>query len=152
MNYPVVIHKDKRSDYGVTVPDLPGCFSAGKTLDDALANAKEAIELHVEGLIAEGQAVPSPGTIDQHQADADYEGGLWAVVSIDDATLRQRAVRINITVPERVLDAVDRYATQVGETRSGLLVRAVTQLIGSDTGRAPQTTTKPKRRRKPSKR
>ena len=42
MNYPVVIHKDKKSDYGLTVPDLPGCFSAGKTFDEALENSKEA--------------------------------------------------------------------------------------------------------------
>ena len=58
MNYPIVLHKDRDSDYGVTVPDLPGCFSAGKTVDEALAMAKEAIELHLEGLIHEGQPIP----------------------------------------------------------------------------------------------
>ena len=36
MRYPVVVHKDPNSDYGVTVPDLPGCFSAGETMDEAL--------------------------------------------------------------------------------------------------------------------
>ena len=44
MLYPVVVHKDQTSDYGVSVPDLPGCFSAGRTLDEALENIKEAIE------------------------------------------------------------------------------------------------------------
>ena len=44
MRYPVVIHKDKASDYGVTVPDLPGCFSAGDTMEDALTSVIEAIE------------------------------------------------------------------------------------------------------------
>ena len=43
MRYPVVIHKDPDSDYGVTVPDLPGCFTAGDTVDDAIAQAAEAI-------------------------------------------------------------------------------------------------------------
>ena len=61
MNYPVVLHKDRDSDYGVTVPDLPGCFSAGKTVDEALAMAKEAIELHIEELIDEGLPVPRSG-------------------------------------------------------------------------------------------
>ena len=60
MNYPVVLHKDRDSDYGVTVPDLPGCFSAGRSIDEALAMAKEAIELHIEGLIDEGLPVPRP--------------------------------------------------------------------------------------------
>ena len=44
MRYPVIVHKDPESDYGVTVPDLPGCFSAGETLDAALQEVVEAIE------------------------------------------------------------------------------------------------------------
>jgi predicted RNase H-like HicB family nuclease len=44
--YPSAIHKDHASDYGVTVPDLPGCFSAGASLDETLRMAQEAVELH----------------------------------------------------------------------------------------------------------
>ena len=130
MNYPIVIHKDRDSDYGVTVPDLPGCFSAGSTLDEALAMAKEAIELHLEGLIEDGQPVPQPGAIEAYKGKRAYRGGTWGIVSVDPASLRINAKRINITVPQRVLDAVDRYASQRGETRSGLLVRAVTAYMG----------------------
>ena len=108
MNYPVVLHKDRDSDYGVTVPDLPGCFSAGKTVDEALAMAKEAIELHLEGLIQDGELVPRPAGIERHQ-QPEFRGGMWALVSIDPATLRVNAKRINITMPERVLDAIDRF-------------------------------------------
>lgn len=129
MLFPVVIHKDADSDYGVTVPDLPGCFSAGATLDEALEMGKEAIELHLEGLIEEGQPIPTPEPIDAHQANRDYRGGMWAVVTIDSATLRVRAKRINVTLPERVLEAADRFAEQAGETRSGLLARAVSEYI-----------------------
>ena len=75
MNYPIVIHKDKRSDYGVTVPDLPGCFSAGATLDEALAMAREAIELHLEGLIEEGLGVPKALSLEAHQKSADFGCG-----------------------------------------------------------------------------
>lgn len=131
MNYPIVIHKDRNSDYGVTVPDLPGCFSAGRTLDEAIAMAREAIELHLEGLIEAGEPVPQPRSIESHKGKREYKGGTWAVASIDPSTLRINAKRINITMPERVLDAVDRYARQKGETRSGLLVRAVTTYIDS---------------------
>ncbi len=130
MNYPVVLHKDKASDYGVTVPDLPGCFSAGRTVDEALAMAKEAIELHLEGLIEEGQPVPRPGRIEEHQRNAEYRGGTWAVVAIDPSGLRVNAKRVNITVPERVLEAIDRFAQAHGKTRSGLLVEAATQYMG----------------------
>lgn len=138
MNYPIVIHKDKGSDYGVTVPDLPGCFSAGRTLDEALASAREAIELHVEGLIADGLPVPQPDRIEEQQRKAEYRGGTWAVVSIDPGSLRTKAVRVNITVPERVLDAMDRFARSAGQTRSGLLVEAVTAYMGRAEGELPE--------------
>jgi predicted RNase H-like HicB family nuclease len=130
MNYPVVLHKDRSSDYGVTVPDLPGCFSAGKTADEALAMAKEAIELHLEGLVAEGLPVPRPGGIERHQQAPEYQGGTWALVAIDPASLRVNAKRINITVPERVLDAIDRFTHERGQTRSGFLVEAATEHMG----------------------
>jgi predicted RNase H-like HicB family nuclease len=130
VNYPIVIHKEPESDYGVTIPDLPGCFSAGRTIDEAIEMASEAIELHLEGLIEDGEPVPRPCPIDQHQAKAAYRDGTWAVVTVDSSSLRLKAKRVNITMPERVLDAVDRYAAREGETRSGLLVRAVTEYMG----------------------
>lgn len=130
MIFSIVIHKDAESDYGVTVPDLPGCFSAGETLDETLAMAKEAIELHIEGLIAEGQPVPSPTTLEKHKSNRDFAGGTWALVSIDDSKLRTNAKRLSITVPERVLDAMDQHAAKIGETRSGLIVRAVVDFMG----------------------
>jgi predicted RNase H-like HicB family nuclease len=129
MNYPVVIHKDKDSDYGVTVPDLPGCFSAGSNLDEALLMAREAIELHLEGLIEEGQPVPPPGRVEDHKRKMEYRGGIWAIVSVDTSSLRLKAKRINITIPERVLDAIDRTAKDENDTRSGLLVKAATAYI-----------------------
>ena len=129
MNYPIVIHKDTDSDYGVTVPDLPGCFSAGSTLDEAIAMAREAIELHLEGLIEACEPVPEPGSIQHHQASADYRGGIWAVVPVDPANLRVTARRINVTIPERILDAVDRFAKANNQTRSGLLTKAATTYI-----------------------
>ena len=54
MQYSVVVHKDVGSDFGVTVPDLPGCFSAGQTFVEALESVKEAISCHLEGLLMDG--------------------------------------------------------------------------------------------------
>jgi len=129
MNYPVVIHRDKGSDYGVTVPDLPGCFSAGKTLEEALENAKEAILCHVEGIVNEGEALPEPAPIEQHKENPEYADGLWAVVSVDLSDLSGKAKRVNITVPERFLSQFDSFARKKGETRSGLFVSAAMEYI-----------------------
>jgi predicted RNase H-like HicB family nuclease len=134
LNYPVVIHKDPKSDYGVTVPDLPGCFSAGSTMDQALAMAKEAIEFHIEGIVTDGQSIPRPKPIERHMNNRKYKGGMWAIVSIDASELPGKAVRINITLPERILRSVDRFAKAAGETRSGLLAEAATQYIKGRTG------------------
>lgn len=81
MNFRIVIHQDKDSDYGVTVPDLPGCFSAGHTFDDALEMAKEAIEFHMEGLIEKGRPIPRPKRIEDHRKNRDHAGGTWVVVA-----------------------------------------------------------------------
>ncbi|MFZ0467535.1 MAG: type II toxin-antitoxin system HicB family antitoxin [Thiogranum sp.] len=129
MRYPVVIHKDKASDYGVTVPDLPGCFSAGETMEAALDNAVEAIECHLEGLLFDGEAIPEACSIVDHQRNPDYADGTWALVSVDLSRLASKAKRINITLPERVLALVDEQARRDGETRSGLLARAALDYI-----------------------
>ncbi|VAW31204.1 DNA-binding protein, CopG family [hydrothermal vent metagenome] len=83
MRYPVMIHKDSSTDYGVTVPDLPSCFSAGETVDDALIEVVEAIECHIEGLLLDKEPIPSPKTIEYHQNNPDYADGIWAVVSVN---------------------------------------------------------------------
>ena len=131
MRYPVVIHKDIDSDYGVTVPDLPGCFSAGDTVDDALAQAVEAIECHIEGLLLDKEPIPLPKSIEHHQSNSDYAGGIWAVVSVDVSKLSGKSKRVNITIPERLLTLVDQYASQHGETRSGLIAQAAIEFIAA---------------------
>ena len=134
MRYPVVVHKDQDSDYGVTVPDLPGCFSAGETLDEALQEVVEAIETHLEGLLMDGESIPTPQSIEHHQSNPEYEGGIWALVSIDLAKLSGKTKRVNVTLPERVLALVDKYASENGETRSGLIAQAALEYIASREG------------------
>jgi len=129
MRYPVVIHKEKGSDYGVSVPDLPGCFSAGRTMQEALESAREAVAAHLEGMLLDGDRVPPPTSIDAHQGNPDYAGGVWAFVPVKPGTFSGRAKRINITLPERALTELDACAKSFGETRSGFLLRAALEFI-----------------------
>lgn len=131
MRYPVVIHKDSDSDYGVTVPDLPGCFSAGETMDDALAQAVEAIECHLEGLLLDNEPLPTPQAIERHQQNPDYADGVWALVTVDLSKISGKSRRVNITLPERLLTIMDQYVVQRGETRSGLIAEATMAYIAS---------------------
>lgn len=107
MKYPVVIHKDKNSDYGVTFPDLPGCFSAGETIEEALANAQEAAECHIKGILLDSEPIPAATTVEKHQGNPDFKNGIWAIVDLDLGKLSLKSKRVNITMPERLLNSVD---------------------------------------------
>ncbi|MDT8444731.1 MAG: type II toxin-antitoxin system HicB family antitoxin [Desulfuromonadales bacterium] len=124
MRFPVVLHTDDGVRFGVTVPDLPGCFSTGDTFDAALDSAIEAIDLHLEGLTEEGDEIPVPRSIAEHRTNPDYADGVWAAVDVDVSRYEGRAEKINITIPRRLLTKIDNYAKAHGETRSGFLAEA----------------------------
>jgi predicted RNase H-like HicB family nuclease len=119
----VVLHTDDGIRYGVCVPDLPGCFSAGDDLDDALSSVQEAIDLHVKTLIEDGVDIPARAPIATHQAKPDYASGVWAVVDVPVEKYLGPAEKINITVPRLLLSRIDSYASADGASRSGILVQ-----------------------------
>ncbi|WP_031387812.1 type II toxin-antitoxin system HicB family antitoxin [Desulfonatronum thiodismutans] len=131
MRYPIVIHKDSDSDFGATVPDVPGCFSVGESMEEAIAMAQEAIECHLEGMLMDGEALPLPTPIESHQGKDEYGGGVWALVDIDMSKLSAQSKRVDVTMPGFLLDAVDQYARKHGESRSGVLVQAVTEYMAA---------------------
>ncbi len=137
MLLPIVIHKDRGSDYGVTVPDLPGCFSAGESIEDALANAREAIELHLEGLLDDGELLPDVTPMERLRKRREYRDGLWFMVDVDPSKLAGPAARVNITLPERLLAQIDRAAAAENMTRSGFLATAaLARIAGPARGRS----------------
>ena len=131
IHYPVVIHKDKDSDYGVIVPDIPGCFSAGSSVTEALKQAKEAIECHLEGLMLDSEDIPS-ATEDYTSlaGSEEYRGGIWHLIEIDLNKLDTRTKRINVTIPERTLNRMDRYVKEHRfDSRSGFIAQAAETFI-----------------------
>ncbi len=123
-----LIHKDSDSDYGVSFPDLPGCISAGAALDEARAMAQEALALHVEGMLADGEAVPEPASLEAIMQDPENRDGVAILVPLDEPT---RTVRVNITLPEDTLRAIDAHAEANGFMRSGFLAAAARKAIGA---------------------
>jgi len=59
-----LIHKDAGSEIGVSFPDLPGCVTAGATLDEACEMAAEALDLHLKSMAEEGDSIPEPSSIE----------------------------------------------------------------------------------------
>ncbi|MCB1202372.1 MAG: type II toxin-antitoxin system HicB family antitoxin [Leptospiraceae bacterium] len=129
MKFPIAIHKDEHSDFGVTVPDLPGCFSAGNSLEDAMLQTEEAILCHLEGLLSDNEPIPQPKMIESHKENKEFEKCIWAIVSVDLEKISGKAKRVNITIPERILSQIDEYAMKTGDSRSGLLTQAALEYI-----------------------
>lgn len=135
MEFPVAIHKDGGSVYGVTVPDIPGVHSWGDTIDDALRNAREAITGHVATLVELGEDVGfACSTIETLAAREDYAGAIWALVDVDLSKLDNRPERINISLPRFVLHKIDAYVDKRHETRSGFLARAALEALAHEQG------------------
>jgi predicted RNase H-like HicB family nuclease len=126
MKFPVVLHKDADSEYGVIVPDVPGCFSAGSTVAQAFENVKEALSLHYEGLVADREPLPQVREIDAHIDNPDYAGGVWGVVEFDITPYFGKSVRFNATLPEQLLERIDQTVRrdQRYSSRSGFLAAA----------------------------
>lgn len=120
--YIALIHKDAKSDYGVSFPDLPGVISAGSTLDEARDMAAEALAFHIEGLVEDGEAIPEPSSLEEIMANKDNKDGVAVMISAPTSVAK--SVRVNVTLPSDVLDQIDQYAEREGFTRSGFLAQA----------------------------
>lgn len=130
-NYIAIVHKESKTDFGVSFPDFPGCITAGQTVDEAKDFAQEALALHIKGMIEDGDELPAPSKLEDIMADADYADAVaYLVVSIPDA--KPRTVRVNITVPEMTLKQIDAAAKKSGMSRSSFLVHLAQNAIYSN--------------------
>lgn len=130
-NYIAVVHKDPKSDFGVSFPDFPGCITAGINIDEAKDMAQEALSLHIHGLFEDGEPLPVPSKLEEIMADSDFaDAAAYLVVDVPDA--RPRTVRVNITVPEMTLKQIDAAAKKRGMSRSSFLVHAAQNAMQSN--------------------
>jgi predicted RNase H-like HicB family nuclease len=128
--YPALIHKEPGSDYGVSFPDLPGCVSAGTTLEEAHEMGAEALQGHLEVMLEAGDPIPAPSALEDvyelARQDSDVVG-----VAILRARLPGAAKRINITLDEFLLKDIDHHAEALGTTRSAYLAEAARRLMAA---------------------
>jgi predicted RNase H-like HicB family nuclease len=122
--YIAFVHKDSDSDYGVSFPDFPGAVTGARTLDEALDMAEEALALHVEGMLTEGETVPNPSSLDHLAAHND--GGMPVLVPLRTDAL---AMRVQVTLPATVLRRIDEHAEEHGLSRSGFLAEAARHML-----------------------
>jgi predicted RNase H-like HicB family nuclease len=119
--YIAVIEKEKNSDYGIIFPDFLGCVSAGKTLEEAKNMAEEALQFHIDGMLADGEEIPHPTNLDKIKAKFKKAEAFLIVPT----KISTKAARINITVDEKLLRKLDKYLNNVGENRSSFFAQAI---------------------------
>jgi len=108
MLYPIAVERGSDAEaYGVIVPDIPGCFSAGDTFEEALENVKEAIAGHLEILAEDGEDIPLASEAVNFFDNEDYQGMVWAVVDIDVSRYLGKAEKVNVTLPSRLIHLID---------------------------------------------
>lgn len=120
MNYIALVHKEENSDYGVSFPDFPGCVSAGKTLEEAKEMAREAVINHIKLLKEMHEQVPAPSTLEEIMSCPENRSAIAFLVEVPS----HHTVRVNISVPEDVLNIIDRRARRLNLNRSAFLTEA----------------------------
>ena len=116
--------------FGISFPDFPGCISTGKTEDEVLRKGAEALAFHVAGMIEDGDPLPILRNLTELRSDKTFQddaaGAVLALVPFDPPG---RAVRLNISMDETLLEAVDRAASSAGQSRSAFLAEAARQRL-----------------------
>jgi predicted RNase H-like HicB family nuclease len=123
----VALVDGKAGAYGVTIPDLPGCTSAGSTTDDALRSAVDAVRLWAEDAIADGEALPQPRSVETVRADPEIAEALAGGAALAIVPLLIEAGRLtkaDLSIDAGLLAAIDEAAEARGLTRSAFLVNA----------------------------
>jgi predicted RNase H-like HicB family nuclease len=129
-NYIAVVYKDPKSDFGVSFPDFPGCITTGSSIDEAKDMAHDALSLHINGMLKDGDNIPAPSKLEDIMDDPDYSDAA-AILVVSVSEVKTRSVRVNITVPEDMLRKIDSVAKKRGMSRSSFLVHAAQNAITS---------------------
>lgn len=119
-----LIHEEE-GVFGISFPDFPGCISTGMSEDEALRKGAQALALHVAGMLEDGDTLPVIRDLSQLRADPNFvEDARDAIVTLLPFETPGRSVRLNISMDENLLEAIDRAASMAGQSRSAFLAEA----------------------------
>lgn len=120
-------------NYGIGFPDFPGAISGGDTIDEALQRGAETLAVYIAALVEDGHDLPVIRTIEEIKADKTFAEDFSdaVAVTIVEADLPGKSVRLGITMDERLIERIDKRAKALGESRSGFLAAAARLRLAS---------------------
>ncbi len=134
MQIVTLIHEDN-GVFGASFPDFLGCTTVAGSLDAIVAKASEALAFHIGGMTEDGLPLPQVRTLAQLRQDPTFrEDSAGAMIALVPYAPPARAVRLNITLDESLLDRIDRAAEAAGKTRSGYLADAARRRLAAEAG------------------
>ncbi len=107
LKYPVSIEESPEGGYFIEIKDLPGCYSQGETVDEALRNIEEARALWLESMYEDGNEIPLPGSSEKH-----YSG------------------KFNVRIPKSLHRKLDEMAEREGVSLNHYLVATLSRAVG----------------------
>jgi len=135
--YVAVIHKDDDSAYGAYFPDLPGCFAAGDTEDEALENLRVSLRMYADDLAEDGKKLPQPKTVRQTVADPEVKEAIWdgyGFIVLIPLLYASKKRRVNVSLDPSLIAAVDEAARISGTSRSDFLASVAWREVEAVTG------------------
>lgn len=120
--YIALVEEAQDGGYGVSFPDLPGCVSGGDDMDDAVKNAAEALSLHLDGMIEDGETLPDARTLDQVDNDLGKPAGRFVYASVS-AEIEDDSERVNVYLPKSLLAQIQRFGERTGIDNRSTFVR-----------------------------
>jgi len=127
MHYVAIMDKEN-STFGIHFPDFPGCIAVGETEEEVMANARESLAFHVDGMLEDGETIPQATTLAEIKNQKALEDA-YIVTAIPLVTVLGRPVRVNLSIDAGKLKAIDAEAKARGLTRSAFLVSAALKHI-----------------------
>jgi predicted RNase H-like HicB family nuclease len=135
--YPAVLERGPKGTFGAWFPDFPGCVAGGRSQEEAIERAENALARAVDGLAEHGRPLPEPTPIERIVLPKCCDLIAYFMVGIDPPDPSER---VNVYLPKRLIGQIDRRAAEIGMSRSSFFglaaTRALTQIPGFREGSA----------------
>jgi predicted RNase H-like HicB family nuclease len=124
--YPAVLERGPKGTFGAWFPDFPGCVAAGKSQEETIGKAENALAQAVDALAEHGRPLREPTPIEQIVLPKGCDLVAYFIVGVDPPDPSER---VNVYLPKSLIGRVDRRATELGMSRSSFFGLAATHAL-----------------------